>query len=320
MKQIGTSPEASVPRVEGRLCEGRICIVTGAGRGIGRRHALTLAGAGAKVLVNDVGANTDGSGVSTSPAEEVVAEIRAAGGEAEANGDDVSSWEGAQRLVNAAVESFGDLHVVVNNAGILRDRMLVNMTEDEWDAVIRVHLKGTFNCLRWAAAYWRERVKAGATNDARVINTTSGSGLFGTPGQGNYGAAKAAIAGLTIIGAMELARYGITVNAISPIALTRMTEGLELTAGDEAEQDKVDPRWISPVVAWLASARSKDVTGRVFQTSGRYWAIAQGWRRGPEGTPTDDPDEAEAVLRPLLDAALPNAGPGGVYPVAAGDE
>jgi len=303
-----------------RLCRGRVCVVTGAGRGIGRRHALTLAGAGARVLVNDVGSHTDGSGVSTSPADEVVAEIRAGGGEAVANGDDVSTWEGAQRIVNQAVESFGDLHVVVNNAGILRDRMLVNMTEDEWDAVIRVHLKGTFNCLRWASAYWRDRAKAGNTNDARIINTTSGSGLFGTPGQGNYGAAKAGIAGLTVIAAMELARYGITVNAVSPIALTRMTEGLELTAGDETEQDKVDPRWVSPVVAWLASTRSKDVTGRVIQASGRYWAIAQGWHRGPEGVPTDDPDEAEAVLRPLLDAALPNAGPGGVYPQTAGQQ
>ena len=248
------------------------------------------------------------------PADDVVADIRFHGGQAEANSDDISTWDGAQRVVRQAVDSFGDLHVLVNNAGILRDRMLVNMTEDEWDAVIRVHLKGTFSCLRWAAAYWRERAKAGEVNDARIINTTSGSGLFGTPGQGNYGAAKAGIAGLTIIAAMELARYGVTVNAVSPIALTRMTEGLELTAGDETEQDKVDPRWISPVVAWLASERSRDVTGRVFQTSGRYWAVAQGWHRGPEATPTDDPDDAEAVLRPLLDAALPNAGPGGVYP------
>jgi NAD(P)-dependent dehydrogenase (short-subunit alcohol dehydrogenase family) len=297
-----------------RLCAGRICIVTGAGRGIGRQHAVTLAAAGARVVVNDVGAATDGTGSSQRPAEEVVAEIRACGGEAVANDDDIATWEGAQRVVNQAVESFGDLHVVVNNAGILRDRMLVNMTEDEWDAVIRVHLTGTFNCLRWAGTYWRERAKAGEVNDARIINTTSGSGLFGTPGQANYGAAKAGIAGLTIIAAMELARYGVTVNAVSPIALTRMTEGLELTAGAETEQDKVDPRWISPVVAWLASERSRDVTGRVFQTSGRYWAVAQGWHRGPEAAPTDDPDEAEAALRPLLAAALPNAGPGGVYP------
>jgi NAD(P)-dependent dehydrogenase (short-subunit alcohol dehydrogenase family) len=300
--------------VSRQLCEGRICVVTGAGRGIGRQHALTLAGAGARVIVNDVGANTDGSGASATPAEEVVAEIRAFGGLAAHNSDDVSSWEGAQRLVNQAVETFGDLHVVVNNAGILRDRMLVNMTEQEWDAVIGVHLKGTFNCLRWAAGYWRERAKSGERNDARIINTTSGSGLFGTPGQGNYGAAKAGIAGLTIIAAMELARYGITVNAVSPIALTRMTEGLELTSGDDQEQDKVDPRWISPVVAWLASERSSDVTGRVFQTSGRYWAIAHGWHRGPEAAPVDDPDQAEAILRSLLAAARPNAGPGGIYP------
>jgi NAD(P)-dependent dehydrogenase (short-subunit alcohol dehydrogenase family) len=300
--------------VSRQLCEGRICVVTGAGRGIGRQHALTLAGAGARVIVNDVGANTDGSGVSATPAEAVVAEIRALGGLAVHNADDVSSWEGAQRLVNQAVETFGDLHVVVNNAGILRDRMLVNMTEQEWDAVIGVHLKGTFNCLRWAASYWRERAKSGERNDARIINTTSGSGLFGTPGQGNYGAAKAGIAGLTIIAAMELARYGITVNAVSPIALTRMTEGLELTRGDEQEQDKVDPRWISPVVAWLASERSSDVTGRVFQASGRYWAIAQGWHRGPEAAAVDDPEAAEAVLRPLLSAARANAGPGGIYP------
>jgi NAD(P)-dependent dehydrogenase (short-subunit alcohol dehydrogenase family) len=291
--------------------------VTGAGRGIGRQHALTLATAGARVVVNDVGASPDGTGASAGPAEEVVDEIRARGGEAVLSGDDISTWEGAERLVRQAVESFDGLHVLVNNAGILRDRMLVNMAEEEWDAVIRVHLKGTFNCMRWAASYWRDRAKAGEVNDARIINTTSGSGLFGTAGQANYGAAKAGIAGLTIIAAMELARYGVTVNAVSPIALTRMTEGLDLTAGDDAEQDKVDPRWVSPVVAWLASDRSGDVTGRVFQTSGRYWAVAQGWHRGPEGRPTDDPDGAEAVLRPLLDAALPNAGPGGVYPDAA---
>ena len=179
--------------------------MTGAGRGIGRQHAITLAAAGASVIVNDVGAATDGAGTSRGPAEDVVADIRSRGGQAEANSDDISTWDGAQRVVRQAVESFGDLHVLVNNAGILRDRMLVNMTEDEWDAVIRVHLKGTFSCLRWAGAYWRERAKAGDVNDARIINTTSGSGLFGTPGQGNYGAAKAGIAGLTIIAAMELA-------------------------------------------------------------------------------------------------------------------
>ena len=293
------------------LCEGRICIVTGAGRGIGREHALALAGQGARVVVNDVGGATDGSGSSATPAEEVVAEITTTGGQAVVNSDDISSFDGAQRLVTQAIDTFGGLDVVVNNAGILRDRMLVNMSEDEWDAVMRVHLKGTFACTRWAATYWRDRVKAGNTNDARVINTTSGSGLFGNVGQANYGAAKAGIASFTIIAAEELRRYGVTVNAVSPIALTRMTEGLGLGDAAEDERDKVHPRWISPVVAWLASTQSADVTGRVFQTSGRYWAIAEGWHRGPQDTPTDDPSEVDAIMRPLLAAARPDARAGG---------
>ena len=293
------------------LCEGRICIVTGAGRGIGREHALALAGQGARVVVNDVGGATDGSGSSATPAEEVVAEITTTGGQAVVNSDDISSFDGAQRLITQAIDTFGGLDVVVNNAGILRDRMLVNMSEDEWDAVMRVHLKGTFACTRWAATYWRDRVKAGNTNDARVINTTSGSGLFGNVGQANYGAAKAGIASFTIIAADELRRYGVTVNAVSPIALTRMTEGLGLGDAAEDERDKVHPRWISPVVAWLASTQSADVTGRVFQTSGRYWAIAEGWHRGPQDTPTDDPSEVDAIMRPLLAAARPNARGGG---------
>ncbi|HEY1280452.1 MAG TPA: SDR family NAD(P)-dependent oxidoreductase, partial [Acidimicrobiales bacterium] len=204
------------------LLEGRIAIVTGAGRGIGREHALSLARHGAKVVVNDLGGNVDGTGGDLSPAEQVVAEIEGAGGEAVANGDDISTWEGAQRLINTAVETFGDLHVLVNNAGILRDRMLTNMTEEEWDAVIKVHLKGTFAPSRWAAAYWREQVKAGQTVDARIITTTSVSGIYGNPGQTNYGAAKAGIASFTNIAALELARYGVTVNAVAPVALTRM--------------------------------------------------------------------------------------------------
>src|SRR3954468_8606227 len=208
------------------ICEGRVVIVTGAGRGIGRGEALEFARQGAKVVVNDLGGEMDGSGSSIGPAHDVVEEIRGMGGEAVANGDDVSDWQGAQRLINTAVESFGRLDVLVNNAGILRDRMLVNMTVDEWDAVIKVHLRGTFAPSRWAAAYWRERVKAGETNDARIINTTSSSGIYGNPGQSNYGAAKAGIASFTIIAAMELGRYGVTVNAIAPGALTRMTAGL----------------------------------------------------------------------------------------------
>src|SRR5438067_1361630 len=198
------------------ICDGRIAIVTGAGRGLGRAHALLLAREGARVVVNDLGANVDGSGSSAGPAGEVVDLIRGAGGEAVANGDDVSSWAGAQRLINTAIETFGGLDVLVNNAGILRDRMLVNMTADEWEAVVRVHLGGTFAPSRWAAAYWRERAKAGESNDARIINTTSGSGLYGNPGQTNYGAAKAGIAAFTVIAAQELGHYGVTVNAVAP--------------------------------------------------------------------------------------------------------
>ena len=184
------------------------------------------------------------------------------------------------------------------------------MTEDDWDSVIRVHLKGTFACSRWAATYWRERSKGGHSNDARIINTTSGSGLFGTAGQANYGAAKAGLAGLTIIAAMELERYGVTVNAISPIALTRMTEGLALTQGDGSEQakSKVDPRWVAVLTSWLASTQSAGVTGRVFQVSGRVWAVAHGWHRGPSADPVDDPHDVDAVIRKLLSEALPNAG------------
>src|SRR4051794_7514527 len=219
-----------------KLCEGRVAIVTGAGRGIGREHALSLAASGAKVVVNDLGGNVDGSGGDLTPAQQVVEEIKGMGGEAVANGDSVSSWEGAQRLINTAIETFGDLHAVVNNAGILRDRVLANMTEEEWDAVINVHLKGTFAPSRWAAAYWREKAKAGEKLENRIINTSSVSGLYGNPGQTNYGAAKAGIASFTQIAARELSRYGVTVNAIAPGALTRMTEGLAGMSDRNEEQ------------------------------------------------------------------------------------
>lgn len=298
-----------------KLCEGRIAIVTGAGRGIGREHALSLAEHGAKVVVNDLGGNVDGSGGDLTPAEQVVEEIKAMGGEAVANGDSVSSWEGAQRLINTAIESFGDLHAVINNAGILRDRMLTNMTEEEWDAVINVHLKGTFAPSRWAAAYWREQAKAGKPVDGRIINTTSVSGIYGNPGQTNYGAAKAGIAAFTNIAAIELSRYGVTVNAVAPVALTRMTEGLGPAPETEEEREMRSPRWIAPIATWLASAESKDITGRVFEVSGNVLAIAEGWVRGPRQAPIEDPTSLGPIVRELVAKARLNSGmdgePGG---------
>jgi NAD(P)-dependent dehydrogenase (short-subunit alcohol dehydrogenase family) len=298
-----------------KLCEGRIAIVTGAGRGIGREHALSLAAHGAKVVVNDLGGNVDGSGGDLSPAQQVVEEIKGMGGEAVANGDSVSSWEGAQRLINLAVETFGGLDVVINNAGILRDRMLTNMTEEEWDAVVNVHLKGTFAPSRWAAAYWREQAKAGKPVDGRIINTTSVSGIYGNPGQTNYGAAKAGIASFTNIAALELARYGVTVNAVAPVALTRMTEGLGPAPETDEEREMRSPRWIAPIVTWLASAESKDVSGRVFEASGNVLAIAEGWVRGPRHAPVEDPSALGPVVRELVAKARVNSGmdgePGG---------
>ena len=306
------------------ICEGRVVIVTGAGRGIGRGHALEFARQGAKVVVNDLGAEVDGSGGSTGPAGEVVDEIRAMGGEAVANGDDVSDWEGAQRLVNTAIETYGDLHVLVNNAGILRDRMLVNMTIDEWDAVIKVHLRGTFAPTRWAAAYWRERVKAGQTNDARIINTTSSSGIYGNVGQTNYGAAKAGIASFTVIAAKELGRYGITVNAIAPGALTRMTENLGMgrAAADRKpeEFDARAPENIAPLVVWLGSPESKDITGRVFNVAGGRISVAEGWHAGPGTDKGDrwDPAELGKVIPDLVADAAPNAEMNGMIPKKEG--
>ena len=300
------------------ICDGRVVIVTGAGRGIGRGHALEFARQGAKVVVNDLGAEVDGSGSSTGPAGEVVDEIRGMGGEAVANGDDVSDWEGAQRLINTAVESFGRLDVLVNNAGILRDRMLVNMTADEWDDVIRVHLRGTFAPARWAAAYWRERVKAGETNDARIINTSSSSGIYGNAGQTNYGAAKAGIASFTIIAAMELGRYGITVNCIAPGALTRMTAGLNPNR-EQPKPDEFDaraPENVAPLVVWLGSPESKDITGRVFNVAGGRISVAEGWHAGPGTDKGDrwDPAELGKVVPDLVARAAPNANQRGMRP------
>ncbi len=290
--------------------EDRVAIVTGAGRGIGREHALMLAAHGARVVVNDLGGSRDGTGSDAGPAQSVVDEIRAAGGEAVANRDDVSDFAAARRMIEQAVDEFGGLHAVVNNAGILRDRMLVNMEEAEWDAVIRVHLKGTFAPSRHAAAYWRERSKAGEPVDARIINTSSVSGIYGNAGQTNYGAAKMGIAAFTIIAARELGRYGVTVNAVAPGARTRMTEDLGTPSSEMSEEELAQrsPRWIAPIVTWLASTDSRDVTGRVFEASGRMLAVAEGWHRGPSVEPVDDPTKIGAVARELVKGARLNAG------------
>jgi NAD(P)-dependent dehydrogenase (short-subunit alcohol dehydrogenase family) len=285
-----------------------VAIVTGAGRGIGREHALSLARQGAKVVVNDLGGAIDGSGNDQTPAQQVVAEIQAMGGEAVSNADNVADGEGAQRMINAAIENFGDLHAVVNNAGILRDRVLANMTEEEWDAVINVHLKGTFAPSRWAVAYWRERAKAGETVSGRIVNTTSVSGIYGNPGQTNYGAAKAGIAAFTNIAALEVARYGVTVNAVAPVALTRMTEGLGPAPETDEEREARAPHWIAPIVTWLCSEEAAGVTGRVFEASGQTLAVAEGWVRGPSTAPVDDPTALGPIVAELLSTARANSG------------
>ncbi len=305
------------------LCDGRVCVVTGAGRGIGREHALMLAAHGASVVVNDLGGALDGSDVLTGggnsggPAQDVVDEIVAAGGSAVANTDDVSSWPGARNLITQAIDTYGRLDVLVNNAGILRDRMLASMEESDWDAVMSVHLKGTFAPTRWAAAYWRDQSKAGKPVDARVVNTSSASGIYGNPGQSNYGAAKAGIAAFTIIASRELDRYGVTVNAVSPAALTRMTEPVAKNFGMAPEElaEKMSPRYPAAVVTWLASAESGQVTGRVIDVNGQYLAIAEGWHLGPTSTPVDDPTRIAESLEALLAKARPNATVHGTDPV-----
>jgi NAD(P)-dependent dehydrogenase (short-subunit alcohol dehydrogenase family) len=283
-----------------KMCEGRVAIVTGAGRGIGREYALMLAEQGAKVIVNDLGGDRDGTGADATPAQQVVDEITAMGGEAAVNGADVSDWDAAKGMVDQAVQTFGGLDIVVNNAGILRDRMLTNMTEEEWDLVTKVHLKGTFCPARHAAAYWRERSKAGETNDARLINTTSVSGIYGNVGQTNYGSAKQGIAGFTFIAALELERYGVTVNAIAPGALTRLTEDLGMGSASDEAKAAMSPRWIAPLCTWLASPQSAGVTGRVFEASGQMLAVAEGWHRGPTAAAVDDPEQVDQVMRGLL--------------------
>ena len=285
------------------ICEGRVVIVTGAARGLGRAHALELARQGAHVVVNDLGSALDGTGNSTGPAAEVVAEIEAAGGVAVVNGDDVADFDGAARIVEQAVETYGRLDAVVNNAGIVRDRMFANVAEDEWDAVMRVNLKGHFTVSRHAAAHWRDRTKAGESVDARIVNTSSGAGILGSVGQAAYSAAKGGIAALTLVQAAELARYGATANALAPAARTRMTEGVfsDMMAEVDAEAfDAMDPANVSPLVAWLVSTDSAGVTGRMFEVEGGKVGIADGWQHGPtadKGSRWDAAELGDVALR-----------------------
>jgi len=296
------------------LGHGRVVVVTGAARGIGREDALLFAQHGFRVVVNDLGADRDGAQPRSEPAEEVAAEIRAAGGEAIANGEDIADFDAARRVIDAALAEWGQLDVVVNNAGILRDRMLTNMSIEEWDDVIRVHLRGTFCMSRHAAAHWRDLSKAGHDVDARIINTTSTSGVFGNVGQSNYGAAKAAIATMTIVASEELERYGVTVNAICPVAHTRMTDDRpigdtvrSLQAEDPDAFNMYDPGNVAPIVVWLATDAARGVTGRVIESRGSIVRVLEGWTRGPEADKGSrwELAELDTVLPDLIDRSAP---------------
>ncbi|MEV7279946.1 SDR family oxidoreductase [Streptomyces sp. NPDC093111] len=294
------------------LCNGRVVIVTGAGRGLGRAHALAFAAEGARVVVNDLGVGLDGTGGGAGPAQQVVDEITASGGEAVAHGGDIATADGAASLVATALDAFGRLDTLVNNAGFLRDRMLVNLDEDDWDAVMRVHLKGHFLPLKHAAAYWRAEAKAGRTPEARVVNTSSGAGLLGSVGQGNYAAAKAGIVGLTLVASAEMARYGVQVNAIAPAARTRMTEQTfaeTMAAPGGTAFDAMAPENVSPLVVWLGSTASTGVTGRVFEAEAGRITVMEGWRPGPTAdkaarwTPTE---AGETTLKLLAESQPPH--------------
>jgi NAD(P)-dependent dehydrogenase (short-subunit alcohol dehydrogenase family) len=298
--------------------EGKVAIVTGAGRGIGRDHALALAEAGAKLVVNDVGASLTGEGSDSTPAQSVVNEVVAAGGEAVASYDDVSDFGAAEHMIQRAIDRFGSLDILVNNAGILRDRMLVNMSEHEWDAVIAVHLKGHFAPTRHAAAYWRERAKSGETLRARVINTSSPSGVFGNVGQSNYGAAKAAIAGFTLIAAQELQRYGVTVNCLAPNARTRMTEETfgELPAPEEGEFDPLDPANMSPLVVALCADEAQEITGQCFFVWGGAINVLRPWDAG-ELLAKEERWDADELLAQLRERFPEGAEPQGMVAMMA---
>jgi NAD(P)-dependent dehydrogenase (short-subunit alcohol dehydrogenase family) len=293
-----------------RICDERVVIVTGAGAGLGRAYALGLAAEGAKVVVNDLGVGRQGEdGANTGAAEKVVAEIRSAGGQAVANTEDVTDWEAGRRIVQTALEAFGDLHAIVNNAGFLRDRMFVSCTPEEWDAVLRIHLRGHFCTTRHATDYWRTQLKAGKRVDARIINTTSGAGLQGSVGQSAYSAAKAGIAALTLVQAVELARYGVTANALAPNARTRMTEsvfGAEMNRKENGF-DIYAPENTAPLVAWLVSSESAGVTGQVFELKGGRISLSQGWTDGPAEDKGDRWKAAE--LGPVIERLLAGRAP-----------
>lgn len=285
------------------ICDGRVVVITGAGRGLGRAHALAFAAEGASVVVNDLGASLSGEGVDKGPAEQVVAEIEAMGGKAVVNGDDVSDWDGAGQMIRQAIDTFGGLDTVVCNAGIVRDRMIVNMSVDEWDAVMKVHLRGMFCPVRHAIDYWRAESKAGKQREARIVTTSSGAGLFGSVSQGNYSAAKAGIAAFTIVAAAELGRYGIKANGIAPSARSRMTEEAfaEMMAKPESGFDAMAPENVSPVVVWLGSGLC-DVSGRMFETQGGELSVADGWQHGAvfDKGAKIEPAEVGAIVADLI--------------------
>ncbi|MFI7017556.1 SDR family oxidoreductase [Streptomyces sp. NPDC050164] len=298
------------------ICDGRVVVVTGAGRGLGRAHALAFAAEGARLVVNDLGVGLDGTAGAGgtpgpgSPAARVAEEIRAAGGEAVPHGGDIATTEGAASLVRTALERYGRLDTLVNNAGFLRDRMLVNLDDDDFDAVVRVHLKGHFLPLRHAAAHWRSEAKAGRPPEARIVNTSSGAGLLGSVGQGNYSAAKAGIVALTLVAAAELRRYGVQVNTIAPAARTRMTERTfaDTMAAPDSGFDAMAPENVSPLVVWLGSAASAGVTGRVFEAEGGRITVMEGWRPGPsvdKGERWAPAEAGEAARKMLAEAGEP---------------
>jgi NAD(P)-dependent dehydrogenase (short-subunit alcohol dehydrogenase family) len=292
-----------------KLLEGKVALITGAGRGIGRDHAIMMAEHGANIVVNDLGGDESGDGADATPAQEVVAEIEAMGGKAVVNGGNVAKFDEAKAMIDQAVDAFGDINIVVNNAGILRDRMIFSLSEEDWDSVIAVHLKGTFGPSHHAAVHWRAQAKAGEDVYGRIINTASPSGLYGNVGQTNYGAAKAGIASFSMIAAQELVKYGVTVNCLAPTAWSRLTAPL-LGGGDAPDSIKeaISPRWIAVIATWLASPEAANVTGRVFDIRGEKLGIAEGWHLGPVADQPDDPSDLGPVVAELMSKARLNAG------------